>query len=275
MIKFNEVTWYSKLAAVIFFIGILPVLAFYIGVQFQKTHNESIYSYKAESNDINQNTFVISTSTPAVVEGEIKYTTQVINGFQVPQIVEFSDIAIAQKVNAQLAEAANNFDCGDITPSPHDYFDAKFKVGYAKDDIFSVSIHIGYYCGGPYPTNDSNVSVVFDMKTGNPVPFKDLFSNYVKDKKNIMAIIFVEQIKKTSGTPSDGSCNGMYSLDAIDSKMDTLNFSEFISYHIEGDGVTAQPSFPHVIEVCSVENHASAEQLKAFFATSSILARIK
>lgn len=34
--KWNEVTWYSKLAAVIFFLGIFPVLTFYIGTQYQE-----------------------------------------------------------------------------------------------------------------------------------------------------------------------------------------------------------------------------------------------
>lgn len=36
-IKWNTVTWYSKLLAAILFIGILPFLAFYIGIQYQKT----------------------------------------------------------------------------------------------------------------------------------------------------------------------------------------------------------------------------------------------
>ena len=36
MIKFNQVTWYSKLAAIIFFIGVLPALAFYIGSKYQE-----------------------------------------------------------------------------------------------------------------------------------------------------------------------------------------------------------------------------------------------
>ncbi|QQR64748.1 hypothetical protein IPH92_04275 [Candidatus Kaiserbacteria bacterium] len=39
MIKFNEVTWYSKFAAIIFFIGVLPALAFYIGTQYQLATN--------------------------------------------------------------------------------------------------------------------------------------------------------------------------------------------------------------------------------------------
>ena len=37
MIKFNEVTWYSRLAAILVFVGGLPVLAFYIGATYQKT----------------------------------------------------------------------------------------------------------------------------------------------------------------------------------------------------------------------------------------------
>jgi hypothetical protein len=36
MIKWNEYTWYSKLTAAIFFIGILPSLTFYIGTQYEE-----------------------------------------------------------------------------------------------------------------------------------------------------------------------------------------------------------------------------------------------
>lgn len=39
MIKFNEVTWYSRLAAIIFFIGILPILTFYMGTEYQEAKN--------------------------------------------------------------------------------------------------------------------------------------------------------------------------------------------------------------------------------------------
>ncbi|MCF7865461.1 MAG: hypothetical protein K9M11_03075 [Candidatus Pacebacteria bacterium] len=36
-IKFNVVTWYSKLLSIIFFIAVLPILTFYIGKQYQLT----------------------------------------------------------------------------------------------------------------------------------------------------------------------------------------------------------------------------------------------
>lgn len=35
-IKFNEVTWYSKLGAVILFLVVVPILAFYIGGQYRE-----------------------------------------------------------------------------------------------------------------------------------------------------------------------------------------------------------------------------------------------
>lgn len=37
MITWNTVTWYSKLLAVLFFIGVLPAWTFYIGMQYQAT----------------------------------------------------------------------------------------------------------------------------------------------------------------------------------------------------------------------------------------------
>lgn len=39
MIKFNQYTWYSKLASIIFFVGVLPVWTFYIGIQYERTYS--------------------------------------------------------------------------------------------------------------------------------------------------------------------------------------------------------------------------------------------
>lgn len=37
MVEWNAVTWYSRLAAIIVFVGILPILNFYIGMKYQET----------------------------------------------------------------------------------------------------------------------------------------------------------------------------------------------------------------------------------------------
>jgi hypothetical protein len=40
VIKFNEITWYSKLAAIVLFIGILPSLCFYMGMRYGEFKSE-------------------------------------------------------------------------------------------------------------------------------------------------------------------------------------------------------------------------------------------
>jgi hypothetical protein len=65
MIKFNEVTWYSKLAAVIFFLVIVPLLVFYIGTQYQEVKSlnamgnsfqgsASVVAKKSKSKDVEE-----------------------------------------------------------------------------------------------------------------------------------------------------------------------------------------------------------------------------
>lgn len=55
MIQWNKVTWYSKLLAVIFFIGVLPVWTFYIGVKYTETkNNERISTLDKTKFDENQ-----------------------------------------------------------------------------------------------------------------------------------------------------------------------------------------------------------------------------
>lgn len=40
--KWNEVTWYSRLGAIILFVGVLPVLSFTIGMQFEKLQSTAL-----------------------------------------------------------------------------------------------------------------------------------------------------------------------------------------------------------------------------------------
>ncbi len=264
MIKFNEVTWYSKLAAVLFFIGVLPILTFYIGVQYQKTN--SILTTDIQKNPEQKNNIDLDT------ENKISYETVEINNFKIPQIKNFHNNAIEQKVNNYLTDVAKNSTCSDVPSSGNNYYNLDMKVSYAKNDIFSISIHSSWYCSGPYPTNDSNNSLTFDMKTGEVVPFAKLFSNYEKDRKTIMSLIFSEQIQKTSGAPSDQSCNGIYSMK--NEGRDTGDYFKSIDYNIESSGLSGQPSFPHVIEACSEIGYVSIEQLRPYFDSSSLLGRV-
>lgn len=41
MIEFNKVTWYSRLGALVLFIGVIPAVAFYLGMQYEAVMEES------------------------------------------------------------------------------------------------------------------------------------------------------------------------------------------------------------------------------------------
>ena len=45
MIKWNEVTWYSKLGAALVLFGVLPVISFYIGYQYKEAKEEKNRTY--------------------------------------------------------------------------------------------------------------------------------------------------------------------------------------------------------------------------------------
>jgi hypothetical protein len=64
-IKWNEVTWYSKLGAVIFFLGFLPILTFYMGMRYQEVLNtssfvvvEPIFQHISDSESLSQSKIV-------------------------------------------------------------------------------------------------------------------------------------------------------------------------------------------------------------------------
>ncbi len=46
--KWNSVTWYSKIAALILFVGIIPILGFYVGMQYQITRHMLIEAALAQ-----------------------------------------------------------------------------------------------------------------------------------------------------------------------------------------------------------------------------------
>lgn len=271
MIIWNEVTWYSKLLAIIFFIGVLPVLCFYVGVRY------------GEVNDHGNQTLILPEASPyqqVSNQEEIQYVIQDINGIKTPQIVNYSDAGIIQKINTYLADIANGAKCGeDVRTSSNNSFTTIMKVAYSKNSIFSVSIHSSYYCGGPHPTNDSNSSVTFDMETGNIVAFKDLFNNYERDKKSILGIIFEEQLKEEPvSLDNNSSCKGLYSSAylTLGQKIDGGGFLfDYMNYVVEGDGITAVPSLAHVIQVCQSEGHISTDKLTPYLSENSLLKRVK
>lgn len=55
-IQWNEVTWYSKLAAIIFFLGVLPVFTFFMGMQYKQVQSDIFEASAHTANAVAQST---------------------------------------------------------------------------------------------------------------------------------------------------------------------------------------------------------------------------
>ena len=142
-IKWNERTWYSWTLTIVFFLLILPSWTYYLGTEYQKS---------IDSNNIKIDAFVPVAHAQKI--SDVEYNIVKVKGYDIPQLVNFKDTVVMEKVNTRLMDLAQSFGCDNELKSSDDMYNVKTKVTYAKNNIFSVSIHAKYYCGGPYPTND-------------------------------------------------------------------------------------------------------------------------
>lgn len=195
-------------------------------------------------------------------------------GIQFPMLTSYREPNVLKKVNSAIADTTAEFGC-DVEEGTATEYAVKSNVAYTLQDIFSIYAAASYYCGGAYPTNDMNISMTFDMKTGDAVYFTDLFQDYDRDQEKILRVIYgpkIEQSEKleASSKKEEGSCDEdpwIFSLDHL--KESSYNF------HFAADGLHVQPDWPHVIEACAEISVVPYSKLKPFAAPSSILQRVQ
>jgi len=178
-------------------------------------------------------------------------------------------------VNAQIDEVTKGFGCAEPR-GKDDWYKVSSRVEYAARDIFSIYASASYYCGGPYPTNDENLSLTFDLRTRKRVEFAELFQNYEASKEQILRIIFAQQIARTerllaAGKKSDENYDCEEDPDSFSLK--GLRDSAF-AYNFSEKGLVVQPQWPHVVQACAERVTVPYQQLKEFAAPNSILARV-
>jgi hypothetical protein len=187
-----------------------------------------------------------------------------------PRLTSFRDRVAMNAVNRRIDELTGEFGCqgeGGRTA----YYKVRSRVEYTARDIFSIYASSEYYCGGAYPTNDNNVSLTFDMKTGKLVNFEDLFKNYDADRQEIVKTIFANLLARgeraaRSGRTNEGDCEEVYQLDRLESSTFAFNFSK--------TGLSVQPDWPHVIEACAERVTVPYAKLAKFAAPDGLLARV-
>ena len=131
-----------------------------------------------------------------------------------------------------------------------------------------------YYCGAAYPTNDVNMSLTFDLRTGEKVGFEQLFKDYEADKREILRTIFAKQVEmatKLAAAGKQGSDN--CEEDAELFSLERLEESSY-SYNFTRAGLAVQPGWQRVIEACAERVIVPYAELRKFAAPGGILFRV-
>ena len=81
--------------------------------------------------------------------------------------------------------------------------DVTAHVTYFDQNLLSIEIGYDSYCGGAHP-EDGDASVVYDLKTGNAVPWQDLFTHFEQIKPRLMHI-YAARYQTIRGT-EDSDC---------------------------------------------------------------------
>jgi hypothetical protein len=199
-------------------------------------------------------------------------------GILFPQLTRHRNQSIVQMVHQQIDQLTKTMRCED-DGEEHTY-EVRSAVTYAAKDVFSIYASASYYCGGPYPTNDSNMSVTFDLKTGKVVNFQDLFRDYKTDKKGILRTIFLQQVTQAetlAARPGNvaerGDAEGSCDNDPDLFSLEHLGQSDF-SFNVAKGGLQVQPQWPHAIEACAARVTVPFYALKKFARPDGILARV-
>lgn len=196
---------------------------------------------------------------------EVRTVRDTTSGAELPRVTLSGRPDAERRVNADLDSLSASLTCEGATPADSSYT-SRVSVEHAADDVLSVSVHASYYCGGAYPTNDANLSVTYDLTTGEPVPFAALFRDYEADQAAIVGVL--QSTLSAAGTEGDGGagCPDVLSTESL--------ASYGFAYTLSDAGLTVQPEFPHVIEACAVESLVPFESVRAFAADGGVLARV-
>lgn len=206
-----------------------------------------------------------------------RYVLDTLSGAKLPRLTDASTRQ-ARAVNRQLDYISADLRCLDRM----DGFGRKTehwsvtRTPYAADDVLSVFIRFGGFCGGAHPILGENVSQTFDLRTGKPVQFRDLFADYERDRHEIVRALFpplttaadrlspawIEQ----TGDDNEAFCLQFYTTAAL--------AETWFAYTFADSGLVVEPSMGHVVRSCQEEAVVPYERLRPFAAPDGILARV-
>lgn len=179
---------------------------------------------------------------------------------------------VMKKVNESISASFEEHKCDPKISFPAwpDDYEATWKVGYASAGLLSFEIVEDWYCGWQ-PMNE-RVTFTYNLTTGEPVFFRDLFRDYEKEEDAILGTLFAD------GKREEGC------LEAVASREETSGRKGMNGIVILGDdfGFHLTPTALHVSEntlptgmsSCAMNAEVSYEKLRGFVAPGSPIALI-
>ena len=177
------------------------------------------------------------------------------NAGSYPRLYDFPDKEVLKKVNTQIDESIKNLRCFNGEGS----YSTTTEVTFSKANIFSIKAISSWYCGGAYPTDDENLSMTFDLKTGNRIGFSSLFTDYGKNEDAIISAALHSLVY-------GHECSSELSVE----RLARLHLNMYITE----EGVIVQPSLPHAIAACSRAVRASLHRAREYIPRGGVLRRI-
>jgi hypothetical protein len=140
----------------------------------------------------------------------------------------------------------------DCTRYPNGEFDVTVKKPFFSDAILSVARSFSYYCGGAYP--DYGVDAInVDGQTGKSLNLDEVlfFPDSVTEKSDPDARdvsrsrglrLLLKRLYPQQFSTSEDGCD-----------YDEDNVWSYVSWYATTKGLRIEPSFPHVVGVCRLE----------------------
>lgn len=188
-----------------------------------------------------------------------------------PVLSQHPSPAVMKKVNDAIRAAFEGHRCNpsfEFPAWPDDYH-LDWKLSYASADLFSVSASEERFCGAAYPTSEDR-SFTFDLRTGRPIAFEDLFRDYQKNKGAILETLFADSLKNASQ-----ECKDIARDAATDAGPGPRFVSGSFGFSLSPTALRAQEiDLVHAVAACGVEAEVPYAKLRRFATPGGPIARI-
>lgn len=238
--------------------------------------------------------------------GEEKVATSTVT---LPRLENYPDKAIQDKVNAKIASIESGFDnpcidpnadlndlrqewkdaeeysevdgykpVGDVDHMSYEEIKNKFykdalqvqsKIVKNSDDVFSIQMYVFVGCPHTAHPDVGDMSITFDLKTGEIVPIEDLFVNYKRDIRKILRVAYKDSPDFLKPIDGCSAVEGFFDENGKEGSEDL-----YFNYTLSGKDIVFNQDVPYAAQACAEPQSVPISKLKAYIKPNGILSRM-